>query len=62
MSPSNMDSIAIDMEERVKIEDKVASAVLNASSGVGSTPSQSSRADNAQQSIDAEVGFPIPCG
>ena len=46
------------MEERVKIEDKVASAVLNAASGNGPFPNKSSRADDAQQvSSDAEVGF-----
>jgi hypothetical protein len=59
MQPDNMDSTAIRaMEERVKIEDKVASAVLNAASGNGPFPNKSSRADDAQQvSSDAEVGF-----
>jgi hypothetical protein len=58
MSPNNMDSTAIDMEERVKIEDKVASAVLKTSPGIGFTPAESSRADDAQPvSSDAEVGF-----
>jgi hypothetical protein len=48
------------MEERVKIEDKVASAVLNASSGIGPTSAESSRANDAQRvSSDAKVGFLI---
>ena len=49
----------VPMEERVRIDDKVASAVLNASSGFGTAPagSGSSRTDNTQQvSSDAEVG------
>jgi hypothetical protein len=59
-----MDSTAISMEERVKIEDEVASAVLNAaSSNAGPTPANSPRADDAQQvSDDAEVRLPILCG
>ena len=55
MSPDNMDSTAMAMEERVKIEDRVASAILNFASGSGV---ESSRADDAQQvSSDAEVRF-----
>jgi hypothetical protein len=47
------------MEERVRIDDKVASAILNASSGFETVtaPAGSSRTDNTQQvSSDAEVG------
>ena len=57
MSPDNMDSTAMAMEERVKIEDRVASAILNFASGTRSGV-ESSRADDAQQvSSDAEVRF-----
>jgi hypothetical protein len=55
-----MDSTAMAMEERVKIEDKVASAILNVSSGSGV---ESSRADDAHRvSSDAEVRFLVFCG
>lgn len=37
------------MEERVKIEDIVASAVLNAASGSGDAHAESSGIDNAQE-------------
>jgi hypothetical protein len=54
MSPDDMDSTAIAMEERVRIEDNVASAVLNAAAG---GPAESG-GDNAQDTrSDAEVGF-----
>ena len=56
MSPDDMDSTAIAME-RVRIDDKVASAVLNAASGNG--PAESG-GDNAQD--DAEVGFQFSTG
>jgi hypothetical protein len=63
MLQDNMDSTLIAMEERVKIEDKVASAILNAASSNGPAPAESPRADDAQQvSSDAEVRFPIFCG
>jgi hypothetical protein len=48
MSPDNADS-AVTMEERVKIEDIVASAVLNATSGSGDAHAESSGIDNAQE-------------
>jgi hypothetical protein len=58
-----MDSTAIAMEERVKIEDKVASAVLNAASENGPAPAESPRADDAQQvPSDAVVWFLVLCG
>jgi len=48
MSPENVDS-AVSMEERVEIEDKVASAVLNAASGSGDANTESSGIDDAQE-------------
>ena len=59
MFPDNMDSTELAMEERVKIEDKVATAVLNAASQAGTgNDLESSRADDARQvSGDAEVSF-----
>ena len=60
MSPDDMDSTAIAMEERVGIEPRVASAVLNAASGSG--PAESG-GDNAQDTgSDAEVGFQFSTG
>lgn len=60
MSSDDMDSTAMAMKERVKIEDKVASAILNLSSGSGV---ESSRADDTLQvSGDAEVRFLVFCG
>jgi hypothetical protein len=48
MSLDNVDS-AVTMEERVKIEDRVASAVLNAFSGSGDAHAESSGIDDAQE-------------
>jgi hypothetical protein len=50
-----MDSTALTMRERVRIEDNVASAILNAGSGSGLSGSSG---DNAQDTpSDAEVGL-----
>jgi hypothetical protein len=52
-----MDSTAIAMEERVRIEDSVASAILNSASGSGLTEAGG---DVAQGALgDAEVGFRV---
>lgn len=48
MSPGNVGS-AIAMEERVKIEDNVASAVLNAASESGDANAESSGVDDVQE-------------
>jgi len=55
MSPVDMDSTAIAMKERVRIEDNMASAILNSASGSGLTDSGGDVVQDALS--DAEVGF-----
>jgi hypothetical protein len=58
MPPVDMDSTAIAMNERVRIEDNVASAILNASSGSGLAASSGADLDEAQDApSDSEVRF-----
>ena len=55
MSPNDTDSTAAIMRERVKVDDKVASAVLNAAPENRATKSGSDNADDAPS--DAKVSF-----
>ena len=50
MAPKNVDSSVISMEERVKVEDKVTSAVLNATSGSGDAYAESLGIDDEEVS------------
>ena len=62
MPPDDMDSTTIAVGERVRIDDKVASAVLNAASGSGPAESGDDNAQDTGTRSDAEVGFQFSTG
>ena len=62
MPPDDMDPTAIAIGERVRIEDKVASAVLNAASGSGPAESGGDNAQDTGMRSDAEVGLQFSTG
>ena len=54
MAPDNVDSAVIATEERVKVEDEIASAVLNAASGSGDIHAQFSGIDDGEVSYASD--------
>jgi hypothetical protein len=62
MPPDDMDSTAIAIGERVRIEDKVALFVLHAASGSGPAESGGDNAQDTGTRSDAEVGFQFSTG